>query len=246
MGQTGLSEAIYEDLDNAQQALIDGNQAGALELATLISNEVIAEMESARATRIASSRVPRIAVTAGVLLVALIFFWGRRGPHTLLSIIGAGVAIGVYYGWYRFGGYTFSLSVVDTIDGFTTTLAGYATIGMIAGGLLLLVGLLLEDERRWSAAIMAGYDYGLYAVFLAAVPALVGFWKQGAIIRWYLPDLGLSLAQFVALVQVTIMALLAIPLPWMIALVVLGVGRWRTYSEARTQAWDPIARLRRR
>jgi hypothetical protein len=246
MGQAGLSQAIYEDLDSAQQASIDGNQAGALELATLISEEVSAEMASARAARIANKRVPRLVVTAGALFVALIFFWGRRGSHTLLSIIGAGVAIGLYYGWYRFGGYTFSLSVVDTIDVFATTLVRYAAIGMIAGGLLVLVGLLLEDERRWSAAIVAGYDYGLYAVFLAAVPALVGFWKQGATIRWYLPDLELSLTQFVALAQVTTVAVIAIALPWIMALVVWGVGRWRTYSEARAQTWDPIARLRRR
>jgi hypothetical protein len=33
-------------------------------------------------------------------------------------------------------------------------------------------------------------------------------------------------------------------LPWLIALVVWGVGRWHAHSEARAQAWDPIARLR--
>jgi len=97
-----------------------------------------------------------------------------------------------------------------------------------------------------SAAITAGYDYGLYAVFLAALPALFGFWQQGATIRWYLPDLRLTVLQFAALVQVTVVALVAIPLPWIIAPAVWGVGRWRTYSEARAQAWDPMARLRRR
>jgi hypothetical protein len=246
MGQPGLSQEIYQDLDGAQQALDDGNYAGAMELATLISEEVVAEMASARGARIASKRVPRLVLTAGVLFVALIFFWGRRGPHTLLSMIGAGVAIGVYYGWYRFAGYTFSLSVVDTIDGFAATLVRYAAIGIIAGGLLVLVGLLLEDERDWSEAILAGYDYGLYAIVLAALPAMFGFWKQGATIRWYLPDLGLSITQFVALAQVTIVAVLAIPLPWIVALVVWGVSRWRAYSEARAETWDPMARLRRR
>jgi hypothetical protein len=247
MGLTGLSQAIYEDLHSAQQALLDGNQAGALELATLISEEVVAEMGSARAARISSERVPRLAVIAAGLCLALLFFWWRREPHTLMCIITAGVAVGIYYGWYRLAEYTFSLSsVVGTIDGFTSTLVRYAVTGMITGGLLLLLGLLLQDERRWTAAIATAYDYGLYAVFLAAMPALVSFWKQGATIRWYLPEMGLTLLQFVALVQVAIVALIAIPLPWLIAFVVYGVGRWRTYSEARAQTWDPIDHLRHR
>ena len=74
---------------------------------------------------------------------------------------------------------------------------------------------------------------------------MVGYWQHGATIRWYLPDLGLTLLHFVALVQVGVLALLAIPLPWLIALVTWGIGRWRTYNEVRVRAWDPIARLRR-
>jgi hypothetical protein len=224
MGKNGLSQAIHQDLEGTQQTLLEGNQAGAMELASLISEEVMAEMASSKAARIESERVPRLVLTALGLCLALLLFWGKRGPHTLLSIIAGGVAVATYYGLYRLEGYSFSLSAVGTIDIFVAT----------------------QDERDWSAAITAGYDYGLYAVFLAALPALFGYWQQGATIRWYLPDLRFSVLQFAALVQVTVVALVAIPLPWIIAPVVWGVGRWRTYSEARAQAWDSMARLRRR
>ncbi len=246
MGENGLSEAIHQDLEGAQQTLLDGNQAGALELATLISKEVVAEMASAKAAGVASERVPRLVVTSVGLCLALLFFWGRRGPHTLVSIIGGGVAVTGSDVLYRLGGYTFSLSAINTIDIFVATLVRYAVVGMMVGGLVLLIGLLHQDERRWSAAITAGYDYGLYAVFLAVLPALMSFWQHGATIGWYLPDLKFTVLQFVALVQVTIVALVAIPLPWIMAPLVWGVGRWRTYSETQARAWDPMARLRRR
>jgi hypothetical protein len=246
MGGDGLGQAIHQDLESTQQALLDGNQAGALELATLISEEAVAEMASAKATRSASGRVRRLLVAAVGLSLALLVFWGKRGPHTLVSIIGGGVAVATYHILYRLGGYTFSLSAIDTIDTFVAGLVRYAVVGAMGGGLVLLIGLIYQDERHWPAAIAAGYDYGLYAVFLAVLPAVIGFWEHGATIQWYLPDLKYTVLQFMALVQVTIVALVAILLPWIVAPLVWGVGRWRTYSEARTQAWDPMTRLRRR
>jgi hypothetical protein len=245
MGKNGLSPAIHQDLDATQKTLQDGNQAGALELAGLISEEVKAEMASSKAARIESERVPRLVMAVLGLCLALLLLWGGRGPHTLLSIIAGGVAVAIYYGLYRLEGHSFSLSDVGTIEIFVATLIRYAVVGMLGGGLVLLIGLLTQDERVWSAAVTAGYDFGLFAVFLAALPALFGFWQQGATIRWYLPDLRLSVLQFAALVQVTAVALIAIPLPWIVAPAVWGVGRWRTYSEARTRAWEPLARLRR-
>jgi hypothetical protein len=246
MGEDSLSQAIQQDLEGAEQALLDGNQAGALELAELINGEVGAEMQSVEASRIAGERARRLMVAAIVLLVALLFFWARRGPNTLVSITAGVTAVATSYALYRVKGYTFSLTTVDSIDVFVVMLVSLAGIGLIAGGLLLLAGLLYQDQRLWSTAITAGYDYGLFAVFLSALPALYGFWQHGASVRWYLPDLNLILLHFSSLVQVSIAAILAIPLPWIIALLVWGVGRWRTYSETRAKAWDPIARQRRR
>jgi hypothetical protein len=246
IGADGLSQVTYRDLDSAQQTYQNGNQAGAFEFAKLVAEEATVEMASAQETRIARERWLRLIGVAVGLLVPLLLLWARRGPHLLVGIIAGGVASALYYALYRLGGYTFSLSAIGATDAYVTTLLRYATIGLGSGGVLLLAGLLYRDERRWSAAVTAGYDYGLFATFLSALPALVGYWQHGATIRWYLPDLGLTLLHFVALVQVGVLALGAIPLPWFIALVAWGLGRWRTYSESRVQTWDPIARLRRR
>lgn len=246
IGRDGLEQAIRQDLDSARQTFLNGNQAGALELARLVSEEASAEMASAKAARIAGERWPRLVGLLIGLLFASLFFLGRRGNSSLMSITGAGVTVAMYYALYRLEGYTFSLSAVDAPDAFVTVLVRYAIIGLASGGMLILVGLLYRDERRWSAAITAGYDYGLFAIFLSLLPAMVGYWQHGATIGWYLPELRLTVLHFAALVQVGVVALLAIPLPWLIAAVVWGVGRWRTASEIRDQTWDPIARLRRR
>jgi hypothetical protein len=244
MGEEGLSQATHQDLIGAQQTMLNGNHAGALQLAKLVAEEATAEMASARADRIAGERLWRLAGVVIGLLLSLLFFWGWRGPNSLANIIGGGTAMAIYYGLYRLGGYTFSLSAVGAPDLFVTSLVRYAVIGLAAGGLLVLAWLLYQDERRWSAALIAGYDYGLFATFLSALPALVGYWQHGATVRWYLPDLGLTLLHFTALIQAGVVALLALLLPWLVALVAWGVGRWRAHSEARAQDWDPIARLR--
>ncbi|GAB4534793.1 MAG: hypothetical protein Kow0063_18270 [Anaerolineae bacterium] len=246
MGQNGLVQPIHQDLDRAQQAMLSGNQAGALELAELINREVVAEMSSARAAHIARQRGPRLAIATIGLLSCLLFLWARRGPNTLLCIIGGSAAPVLFYSLYRLGGYDLSFNAIDSIDLFVPMVVRYAAIAMIGGELLLLVGLLYRDERRWPETLKAGYDYGFYAVLLAALPALFGFWKNGTAVRWYLPDLDLIVVQFVALICVSVVAVLAIPLSWMTALLVWGVGRWRTHAEARARAWDPMARLRRR
>lgn len=241
-----LSQATHRDLASAQQTLLNGNQAGALELARLVAEEAAAEMTTAKAARIARERLPRLLIVAFGMVLTLILFWGRRGANSLLSIIAGGATLTIYYVLYRLAGYTLSLSTIGDTGTFFTTLLRNAVAGLAGGELLLLLGLLYRDERRWSAAILAGYDYGLLATLLAALPALVGYWQHGATIRWYLPDLGLTLLHFVALVQVCVVAVLAMALPWLVGLVVWAIGRWRAYSETRAQAWDPIARLRRR
>lgn len=246
MGEDGVSQATGQDLINAQQALQNGNQAGALELARLVADEAAAEMGAVKLARIAREKLPRLGATAIGLLVSLLFFLARRKSISLISFVAAGVAVATYYGLYRLRGYTFSLSTLGDTDVFVTTIVRHAIIGSATGGALLIVGLLYRDERRWSVAITTGYDYGLLAIFLSALPALFAYWQHGATIRWYLPDLGLTLLHFLALVQVGVLAPLTIPLPWFVALVAWGIGRWRTYSESRVRELDPMARLRRR
>jgi hypothetical protein len=246
MGETGLNQMSQQDLLSAEQSLQAGNRAGAHELAKLVAEEATEEMARAKSARIAQGKLPRLGAVAFGLLVSLIFFWGRRRPTSLLSFIGAGVTLATYYALYWLKGYAFSPSTISQIDVFVFTLARNAVIAFSAGALWILLGLFYRDERRWPAALMAGYDFGLFAVFLAVLPASFVYWQQGATVRWYLPDLGLTLLYFLALLQAGVVAFLSISFPWLVGLVAWGVGRWRSYAESRVEVWDPITRLRRR
>ena len=217
--------------------MLGGNRAGALQLAKLVDSEAAAEMEAAKAARSAGERLPRLALAAaGVLALLfglrLLHLWGQ-GASSLMGLIEAAVAIAVYYSLYRLEGYTFSLSTIGDYDAFATALVRYAAIGAGVAGLLVLADLLYRDERRWMAALTAGYNYGLFAVLLAALPALLNYWQHGAVVGWYLPDLESLVWHFVALVQVTVIAVLASPIPWIAALAAWGVGLWRARAERR-------------
>jgi hypothetical protein len=231
IGRGRMSEATHQDLSKAQQTMLGGNQAGALQLAELVNDEAAAEMEMAQAARIASEKLPRLGLTAaGVLALLfalrLLHLWGQ-GASMWMGLLEGAVATAVYYGLYRLEGYTFSLSTIGDYDAFATALARYAAIGAGSAGLLVLADLLYRDERRWMPALTAGYNGGLFTALVAALPALWGYWQHGAIVTWYLPDMESLVWHFAALVQVAVVAVLAIPIPWIAALVAWGVGRWR-------------------
>jgi hypothetical protein len=235
IGRGQMSEATHQDLSRAQQTMLGGNRAGALQLAKLVSTEAAAEMEAAKAARIAGEKLPRLGLaTAGVLallfVLRLVHVWGQ-GASTRMGLLEGAVATAVYYGLYRLEGYTFSLSTVGDYDAFVTDLVRYAAIGAGAAGLLVLADLLYRDERRWMAALTAGYNCGLLAVLVAALPALWGYWQHGAVAGWYLPDMESLLWHFAALVQVAVVAVLAVPIPWIAALAAWGVGRWRARAD---------------
>jgi hypothetical protein len=237
IGRGQMSEATHQDLDRAQQTMVAGNRAGALQLAKLVEAEAAAEMEAAKAARIAGEKLPRLALaTMGVLALLfalrLLHLWGE-GASSRMGLIEGASATAVYYSLYRLDGYTFSLSTIGNYEAFATALVRYAAIGAGIAGALVLADLLYRDERRWMAALTAGYNGGLFAILLAALPALSGYWQHGAVAGWYLPDMESLLWHFAALVQVAVVAVLAIPIPWIVALAAWGIGRWRARAERR-------------
>jgi hypothetical protein len=235
IGRGQMSEATHQDLSRAQQTMLGGNRAGALQLAKLVDAEAAAEMEAAKAARIAGEKLPRLVLaTVGVLALLfalrLVHLWGQ-GASSWMGLVEGAVATAVYYSLYRLEGYTFSLSTIGDYDAFVTSLVRYAAIGAGTAGLLVLADLLYRDERRWMAALTAGYNGGLFAILVAALPALLAYWQHGAIVGWYLPDMESLLWHFAALVQVAVVAVLAIPIPWIAALAAWGVGRWRARAD---------------
>ena len=247
IGYEGVGDVIHQDLAAAHQSFLEGNQAGALETARLVTGELAAEMAQAKATRIKSEQVQRLAISMLGWLLPLLFFWSRRPPRALLCILAALLTASVFYGLYWLEGHHFSLSDITGEAGILApSVARDAIAGLAVGGLFVMAGLLHGDRHRLLPTVAIVYDYGLLAVYLSAMPVLVAYWHHGAAIRWYLPDLRLIALHGIALRQVTIVASLSVLLPWLIGLVLWVMGKWHQRAEARTQEWDSIAYLRRR
>jgi Type I phosphodiesterase / nucleotide pyrophosphatase len=240
------NETVRHDLATAQQSLQMGNRAGALELAGLVSQESLAAMHSVKEARIGAERTSRLAPVAVAAVVPLLFFWVKRPSRALLSLVGALVALGIFYGLHRLQGYSFSLT--DTLNWgglFAPSVVRDALVGLAAGGLLVMAGLLSGEQHRWLASVSVAYDYALFTCYLSAVPILFAYWYHGAWISWYLPELNMVVLHALALRQSGIVAGASVIVPWLIGLTVWAVGRRQPRATDRlARAWDPIAHLR--
>jgi hypothetical protein len=247
MGQSGLDETIRRDMATAQQLLQSGNRAGALELGRLVSQESLAAMQSVKQTRIRSERMSRLALVAVAVVMPLLFFWVKRPPRALLASVGALAALGIFYLFYRLEGHSFSLTSMLNWDGFfVSSIVRDALVSLAGGGLLVMAGLLSGERRHWLASVSVAYDYALFTSYLSSIPILFAYWYHGAWISWYLPGLDIIVLHGLALRQLAIAAGASVVVPWLIGLIVWGVGRRQPRASGRlAQAWDPIAHLRR-
>ena len=177
----------------------------------------------------------------------LLWFWARRPYRVLWSAASALVAVAVFYGLYRVEGHTFSFT--DTLGAyaqFGVPLARNVAVALIAGALLLSIGLLSDDQRRWLARVSTVYDYVTIVCCLSLIPVLFAYWQDGAWISWYLPHPTTLILHALALRELAVAAVMSAVAPWLLGAVVWAVERRRARSGSRrTQVWDPIAHLRR-
>jgi hypothetical protein len=257
--------AIQEDLTRANAMFRSGNAAGAAEMARLVVIESADVMREARAARQQAERTPRLMpLVVGVLLPWLLF-WLRRPPRPGACILGAVLAAATFYGLYRLEGNTLAFADAMRPTGqIGFPLARNVAIGLLIGSLPLGLGLLSEPEAaeqpttraasrrqsasraRWLSAVGAGLDYALYTSYLILLPALVVYWLHGAWITWYLPEPQLVVLHSFALHHLALAALIGPAMAWWLGLVVWVAERLRARTRRRqTEAWDPIAYLRR-
>ncbi len=247
IGQPESNQLAHQDLEIAVRSLHGGNHAGSFEVARLATNETEEQMVLARATRAAAGQKPRLAPLMLGLVIPLVLLWARRPPRLVLSVVGGLVALGVFYGLYLLEGNTFSYGdALGAGTGSSMLLARNAAVGLTLGTLLLVIGILSDDQRRWLPAVSTAYGYGLVVCYLSLIPVLFAYWQHGAWISWRVPDPTLAAMHGLALHQLGIVAVMAAVLPWFIGAAAWGVGRRRARAaDRRARVWDPIAHLRR-
>ncbi len=246
MGREETDSLSTQDLFAARDAWLEGNSAGATQLAELVVDEARQEMQAATAGRLGAARRGRLPIVVVLVLVPLFVAWVRRAGHSWLIAAAAFVTVLVFYGLYRVQGYTFTFS--DTIgqaDISPATSFRDAAVALLAGGTVMLFGLLSLRNRQLLQNVLLVYDFNTALVCLALLPALLAFWQYGLAITWQLPPAGVVLVHSLALRQALVSALGGLLLPWPLAALVTFVNRRRSRVSPESQEWDPIAYLRR-
>ena len=248
IGREGLSETVRQDVAAARRAFDRGNKSGALQMAQLVIEESEAEATAAAGARVAAERWPRLVVMLMGIGLPVLVFWVRRLARALLLSSTASLAVAIWYALYWTTGNDLSLTWQHMPQSLVGQLLWQVGVGLGVGGSLVTISLLYRESGRlrWRAALAAGYDYGVVAVYVCALPVLVIYWWQGGVLDWYVPDLRLAVWQGVALAQVTVAAGLSVCLPWLMGLVVWTVDRWQARSQPPSvPKRDRLAHLRR-
>jgi hypothetical protein len=242
--ESALPEQLLADLNRAQQALLDNNLSGALQLATLAQKEADAQMVTARQERLKTEQLIRFIGVVFVALLGFVTMWRRRGFHAGAIVITAALTIALYHALFQLQGYNYSLSSVKTLNELPLDIARRTAVSLLVGGGLLLVVLMLVKEGNWLTLLGSGYGFGLLVTFCFALPLLWAFWQNGFAATWRLPEVGPAFWQLTALIEVMVSAILALLLPWPIMMLNLFVSLTRHYlSGTRSQKSDVLPGL---
>jgi hypothetical protein len=223
IGQPAISQTAEGDMQVARSSLQVKNYESAAELALLSVNQTGQEMANARIRRIWQSRRQRAVPLALLVLVPLALIWHWRGPRTLFAMLAAMMAAAAYHGLFLWQGneYTFSRIPLNSLASTLHPSLVRAAICVGVGALVIVWHAWREDERSIFAVLVYSYGYGALLVYLVGLVAVACTLWNGVRFAWYVPNLQVAFVQCGALLQLMLVAALAIPLP----IVIVGLQR---------------------
>jgi hypothetical protein len=236
-----LPEALFADLEQAQATFTQKNIGGAFQLALLAQEGADAQMGIARHSRIQTGQWPRLLGTMFIMSGWFMVMWRRRGFHAGLIVIATLVTIGLYHTLYQLQGYSFSISSLNDFSALPFDIARRTAVSMLAGGGLMLIFLMLTNEKNWVTLLGTGYGFSLLVTFVFALPLSWAFWQNGFIIDWYLPAVQPVFWQITGLFEVMIAAILGLLLPWPIMFLNLFVNLVRHHLDETQPRPEPDA-----
>ena len=174
-----------------------------------------AAMAAARNARLNSERLPRAGlavVLLGLLIAAIYRARGRdlagQGQARPLRWIALGTAVYLLAFNLRYAvvqGRTYSLSSVLGADELILSTAVTASLAMLAGWAVVVIGTRLYRRPPGDAARLV-LAWTLLTAAITSLPALVSYVLNGAIIGWTLPDFGTFFLGLLAVLQTLFVA----------------------------------------
>ncbi len=234
-------ETLIADLNQAGNTLTQNNIDGAFQLARLTQQQADTLMTTARHNRLRAEQWPRLLVALLALSILTITLWRRRGAYAGLIIVAAGITLGLYHILYQIQGYSYSISSLNNLADLPFDITRRTAVSLLAGGGLMLVVLMLSNEKDWASLLGAGYGFSVLVTFAFGLPLFWAFWQNGFVISWHLPPVGSLFWQITSLHEARAAAILGLILPWPIMLLNLLVNRARRYLDESQPKPEPDA-----
>ncbi len=209
-----LTEPLDVDFGRAQGAFDIDNLSGAYQLALLTQEEADQLMTTTRQSFIRREEVWRIAGSLLFLLVWFTMMWRRRGYHAATIVVAAVITIALYHTLYQLQGYSYSVSAIADIASLPADTARRTAVSFLVGGGVLLAFLMLTKEEKWQNLLGAGYGFAVLVTFAFLLPFFWGYWQNGLVPRWYLPNIVAVFWQVTAAFEALTVASLGLVLPW--------------------------------
>jgi len=225
LGQ-GLDEDLKSDAKLALNSLELGNPYGAMELAGLTLKEANLAIDKARAKALATGRWKRL---------PLFFFWVLVWPIILALIYRrqllvpflAGLLSFTLNAWlFRQEWPYFSWEALIHMGPSPFALKR-TFLSLYLPALLPLLWLFLEGEEGTIEAGESLASYVLWVLYFTSLPVALGFLLAGPKPAYFIPPLGLYVAQLMGLWQLFLNGLLVLPLPF------IGMGIFAPLKWAR-------------
>jgi hypothetical protein len=245
-----LPETLATDLTQAYNSLRNNNIDGAFRLALLAQQEADVQMAMARNSRARAEQLPRFVIAALIILIWLNTMWRQRGFHAGSIVIAAIVTIALYHLLYRLQGYSYSVSSLSGLIGYSSQnfsglpleIAHRIAVSLLAGGGLMLIFLMLTDEEDWVTLLGTGYGFSVLVTFIFILPFFWAYWQNGLVVTWRLPAVGPVFWQISSALEAISAAVLGLILPWPIMSLSLFINLIRRrLSETQAQAAEPEA-----
>jgi hypothetical protein len=137
--------------------------------------------------------------------------------------VAALLALLAYHVYFIRTGNVYSLSTVPGLDPFLMSTLTGTLIGLGIGLLVVAARLWWEKERAWVDIALSAYGFVFFVLYFLGVQIAIGYFYNGLVVTWHLPDFSTAFLQFVAMIQWLIVAAVGIVLP-AVALLLNGVA----------------------
>lgn len=241
-----LPDSLRVDLDQAATTFSQNNINGAFQLASLTQETADTQINIGRYNRLQAERWPRLFLVMLIALSWLFIMWRRRNTQTGLILVATVITIALYHILFQLQGYSYSISTFPALLQLPFDVARRMVVSFLAGGALILVFLMLVDERDWVTLLNTGYGFSFLTIFVLSLPLLWAFWQNGFIIRWYFPSVDVVFWQVLSLLEILVAAIIGLILPWPIMVLNVFVNFIRRHlSDNRPESGrDPLPGLR--